>query len=63
MSSQSHESRWPGERENPTRHDVEVANELPAPSFLSEFKTMLAASPEAADAQTLMYTDLNADVC
>lgn len=52
-------SSWPGERENPTRQDVEVANELPASSFLSDFKTALAASPEAADLQTLMLTDLN----
>lgn len=63
MSTISHESRWPGERENPTRHDVEVANELPEPAFLFDFKAALLASPEAAGCEKLMRTDLHVDVC
>lgn len=51
------DSNWPGERE-PSRHDVEVANELPEPAFLSEFKKCLLSSPEALYNENLMHLDL-----
>jgi hypothetical protein len=51
----------PGER-NPSRHDVEVATELPEPTILSDFKRSLLATVDASNAQDLMHLDLKATV-
>ena len=53
----SQEAIWPGERE-PSHLDVEVANELPEPAFLSDFKRELLSSPKAKEKPKLMHLDL-----
>ena len=58
LANVSPESNWPGERE-PSGHDVEIANELPEPAFLSGFKSCLLSSPEAVDNESLMHLDLH----
>lgn len=52
------ETNWPGERE-PSRDDVEVANEIPGAAFFSEFKNCLLSDPEAVGDENLMNLDLN----
>ena len=52
----SSESNWPGERD-PSRDDVQVANELPEPAFLSDFKRSLLSSSDASENLSLMHLD------
>ena len=51
-------TNWPGERE-PSRDDVEVANETPEAAFFSEFKSCLLSDPEAFGNESLMNLELN----
>lgn len=57
LSITSPESSWPGERDA-SRRDVEVANEIPEPGLLSDFKRALLASPDAAGTDCLMHMEL-----
>ena len=52
-------TNWPGERE-PSRDDVEVANETPGAAWFSEFKSCLLSDPEAFGDEDLMKLELNA---
>ena len=57
----SQESSWPAERD-PSRLDVELANELPKPDVLSDFKRALLSSEHASGNQKLMHIALSNEV-
>jgi hypothetical protein len=61
LSITSPESSWPGERDA-SRRDVEVANEIPEPGLLSDFKRALLASPDALGIDRLMHMELGGRV-
>jgi len=61
LSITSPESSWPGERDA-SRRDVEVANEIPEPGLLSDFKRALLASPDALNIDRLMHMELGSRV-
>lgn len=61
VSITSPDSSWPGERDA-SRRDVEVANEIPEPGLLSDFKRALLASPEAVGMDRLMHVELGSRV-
>ena len=57
----SQRSSWPGERD-PSRLDVEIANELPKPDVLCDFKKALLSSQHASENLRLMHLQLNTEV-
>jgi hypothetical protein len=57
----SRTSTWPGEW-NPSRNELDLANERPDVNTLSDFKRALLASDEARSAQRLMHLDLTSKV-
>lgn len=61
LSITSPESSWPGERDA-SRRDVEVANEIPEPGLLSDFKRALLASADALSIDRLMHMELGSRV-
>lgn len=57
VSTKTPGSNWPGERD-PSRKDVEEANDVPEPAWLSEFKGCLLADSEIQHNEPLMHLDL-----
>ena len=60
-----HGANWPGENE-PSRHDVEAANEQPSAAFLAEYKRALLASADrvlTGGSQEQFAVNLSARVC
>ena len=61
LTTISPESSWPGERDA-SRRDVELANEIPEPALLSDFKRSLLASQDAVGVDRLLHMELSTPV-